>query len=207
MNTSKKFKIHLKGISPLIMHSDKLCNPMDPQAKKLKEISSIRGKKDEHYLAMSEIEWFGALYHDDEVGLHITSKVLLGCFQAAARKFKLGKATKGIMIDCALGVPLIGYEKTTPQKLWDTKNKAGERQYVFYNTVVVGMARLVRTLPIFPKWELNFDLYLNTELLSEKQLVTILNTAGFEFGLCELRPQNASGTYGRFVLESINEIQ
>jgi hypothetical protein len=202
---STKLTVHLKGISPLIMHCDKLCNPMHPDSKRLKEISSIRGKKDEHYIAMSEIEWFGALYYDEEVGLHLTSKVLLGCFQAAARKFKLGKATKAIFIDCAVGVPLLGYEKMTPDKLWALKNKAGEQTHVFYNTVVVGMSRVVRTLPIFQKWELKFDLYLNTELLSEKQLATILNTAGFEFGFCELRPENASGTYGRFTVESINE--
>lgn len=207
METSKKYRIHLKGISPLIMHADTLCNPMNPKAKQLKEISSIRGKKDEHYLAMAELEWFGALYYDDEIGLHITSKVLLGCFQAAARKFKLGKATKAIFIDCALGVPLIGYEGKTAESLWNAKNKKGDRLYIFSNTVVVSQARLVRTLPIFPNWELKFEVYLNTELLSPQQLETIITTAGFEFGMCELRPQNAAGTYGRFNLESIEEVK
>jgi len=207
MQGSKKFKIHLKGLSPLIMHSDRLCNPLDPKAKQLKEISSIRGKKDEHYLAMAELEWFGALYYDEEIGLMIPSKVILGCFQAAARKFKLGKSTKGLMVDCSIGIPLKGFEGKTDKQLWDIKNKAGERQHVFSNTVVVGMARLVRTLPIFQKWELEFEVYLNTELLSEKQLRTIIETAGFEFGFGELRPQNANGTFGRFFLESLEEVK
>ncbi len=207
MEGSKKFRIHLKGLSPLIMHSDKMCNPLDPKAKQLKEISSIRGKKDEHYLAMAELEWFGALYYDEEEGLIIPAKVLLGCFQAAARKYKLGKATKALMIDCAIGVPVIGYEKKTDKQLWDMRNKSGERLHVFSNTVVVGQARLVRTLPIFQKWELIFEVYLNTELLSAKQLETILQTAGFEYGFGELRPQNANGTYGRFALESLEAIK
>lgn len=206
MNTLKKYKIHLKSLSPLIMHSDRLCNPMNPLSKKLKEITKLRDKKDEHYVAMSRIEFEGAMYYCEEIGIYMPSKCLAGCFKSAAKKFKLGKHTKAITIDCPIGTPLIGYEGKTTEKLWNEVNKNGEQVHVFAETVVVNRARIIRTRPIFNKWEVKFDLYLNSELLAIDQLKRIIETAGFEFGLCELRPEKATGTYGRFTLENLKEI-
>src|SRR5260221_5212092 len=208
MDTLKRYNVHLKSLSPVIMHSDKLCNPLNPITKKIKEISSIgKNKKDEHYIAMARLEWEGGMYYNEELGVYMPSKTLMGCFQAAARKFKLGKATKAVTIDCAIGTPLIGYKGMTIEKLWNATNKAGEQTHVFCETVVVSRARIMRTRSIFPKWEVNFDLYLNVELLSIEQLTKIIETAGFEYGLCELRPELATGTYGRFTLESIKEVK
>jgi hypothetical protein len=188
------------------MHSDRLCNPMHPLTKKLKEITKLRDKKDEHYQAMARIEFEGALYYQDDIGVYMPSKCLAGCFKSSAKKYKLGKHTKALSIDCPVGTPLIGYEGKTSDLLWNVLNKNGEQTHVFAETVVVNRARIVRTRPIFHKWEVKFDLYLNTELLSIEQLKLIIDTAGFEFGLCELRPEKATGVYGRFTLESLKEI-
>lgn len=205
MEVLKKLSVHLKSLSPLIMHSDKGCNPLHPLTKKIKEISCIMKKKDEHYLAMSRLEFEIGMYYDEEIGIYIPAKCLSACFKSAAKKFKLGKASKAVTIDCALGTPLIGYEKQTPEKLWEIKTKTGEQKHVFCESVVVNRARIMRTRPIFHSWEAKFDLYLNTELLSLEQIKRIIETAGFEFGLCELRPERATGTYGRFTLESLKE--
>ncbi len=206
MESLKKYKIHLKGISPLIMHSDKLCNPLHPMTKKMKELTSLRKKKDEHHLAIARIEWEAGLYYDDELGIYMPSKCLRGCFQCAARKFKLGKATKALNIVQPLGSPLIGFEKITPQKLWEKKNKNDEPMHVFCESVVVNRSRIMRTRPIFPKWEFKLEIYLDIELLSYDQMKQIIETAGFEYGLCELRPEMATGNYGKFTMESLEEI-
>lgn len=205
MEVLKKYSVHLKSLSPLIMHSDKLCNPLDPLTKQMKEITKIRKKQDEHYLAMAKLEWNASIYFDDEVGIYLPSKCLQGCFKAAARKFKQGKNTKAVTIDCALGTPLIGYEGKTPEMLWEVLNKKGSQLHVFATSVCVNKARVIRTLPIFQTWEAKFDLYLNVELLSEQELTTIIETAGLEYGLCELRPERATGICGRFSLESFKE--
>jgi hypothetical protein len=154
---------------------------------------------------MARIEFEGALYYQEDIGIYMPAKCLGGCFKAAAKKFKLGKATKALTIDCAIGTPLIGYEGKNSEQLWQIVNKNDEQLHVFAETVVVNRARIVRTRPIFHKWEVKFDLYLNTELLSIEQLKRIVDTAGFEFGLCELRPEKATGTYGRFTLETLKE--
>lgn len=207
MEVLKKYNIYLKSLSPLIMHSDRGCNPLHPLTKKIKEISCIMKKKDEHYLAMSRLEFEIGLYYEEELGIFMPSKCLSACFKSAAKKFKLGKASKAITIDCAMGTPLIGYEGMTPEKLWAVEDKNGQQKHVFCESVVVNRARIMRTRPIFQNWAVKFDLYLNTELLSFDQIKRIIDTAGFEYGLCELRPERATGTYGRFQLESIKEIK
>jgi hypothetical protein len=178
---------------------------MHPLSKKLKEISKNRDKKDEHYQAMARIEFEGSLYYQDDIGIYMPSKCLAGSFKSAAKKFKQGKNTKALTVDCAIGTPLIGYEGKTSEQLWNTLNKNGEQTHVFAETVVVNRARIVRTRPIFQKWEIKFEVYLNTEILSFDWLKRIIETAGFECGLCELRPEKASGTYGRFTLHEIKE--
>lgn len=205
MEVLKKYSVHLKGLSPLIMHSDTLCNPLNPLTKQMKEITKIRKKQDEHYLAMASLEWNASIYYDDEIGIYLPSKCLLGCFKSAAKKFRQGKAVKAITIDAALGTPLIGYEGISREQLWNKKNAKGEQIHVYCTSVVVNKSRVIRTLPIFPKWEVKFDIYLNIELLSEQEVEKVIEVAGFEFGLCELRPERASGTYGRFTLEKFQE--
>jgi hypothetical protein len=70
----------------------------------------------------------------------------------------------------------------------------------------VQRAKTMRTRPIFPQWEVKFEVLLNTEILSEVELKRIIERAGFEYGIGELRPQLASGVCGRFNLESMKEI-
>jgi hypothetical protein len=145
------------------------------------------------------------LYYDEELGIYMPAKCLSACFKSAAKKFKLGKASKAITIDCAVGTPLIGFEGMSPALLWDVQDKSGNQKHTFCESVVVNRARIMRTRPIFQNWSVKFDLYLNTELLSVEQLHRIIDTAGFEYGLCELRPERATGCYGRFTLDSLKE--
>ena len=207
MDVLKKFDVVLRGISPLIMHSDKLCNPLDPLVKAMKEISSVKKKTDEHYAALAKLEFLGGLYYDEEIGIYLPCKVIMGVIKAAARKYKLGKMTKGITLDAAIGFPLIGYEETTPEKLWEEREKNGDQKHVFSETVVVQVSRIMRTRGIFKKWAVAFKAFLNSELLSPEQFKQILDTAGFEYGVGECRPGLVTGNYGRFRVEKFTELK
>jgi hypothetical protein len=206
METLKKYSIYLKSLFPFIMHSDAGCNPFNPLVRQLKEISAIRGKKDDHHLAMSKLEFKLGIYYDESIGIYLPVKCLMGSFKSAARKSKKGPNCRGITIDCALGTPLLGYEGMDPEKLWNIETKTG-RKHVFIEPVNVQRAKIMRTRAIFPTWEVKFDLYLDTECFQPDQLKALIETAGFERGLCELRPEKATGTYGRFSLESMKEVK
>lgn len=201
MNNTKKYSIHIKGRTPLIMHCDKACNPLHPLTKRIKEITCVRKKTDDHHIALARLEFEAAMYYDKKLGVYMPSKCLQGCIKAAARKFKLGKQTKAIILSDPLGYPVIGYKGEDVESLYSQVNEDGEKIYVFVENLVVNMSRVVRTRPIFYQWEVKFSLMLDTELLPEKNLETILETAGYEYGLCELRPGLATGNYGTFSVE------
>lgn len=206
MKTLKNYTVHLKSLSPFVMHKDTLADPLHPLKKEMKQLSSIKTKQDEHYLAMAKIEWLAGLYYDDEIGLYLSSKMIIGCLRASARKEKKGLQMKALIIDCLPGASLIGYEGKTPDDLWKTKNAKGEQIHVFTESVNVQKSKTMRTRPIFHKWEVKFKISLDTEILSEDEFKRILERAGFEYGVGELRPQLATGVYGRFELVEMKEI-
>lgn len=207
MQTLKRYAIHLRGLSPIIMNCDRLANPLDPQKKKLSELTSIKKKMDEHYLAMSKIEWQARMYFDDDLGLYISSKMIAGCFRASARKEKKGMLMKAVIIDCMPGTPIIQYKNKTQEELWALINKKGEHVHAFIESVNVQRAKTMRTRPIFHNWEIKFELLLNVELLSERELELIIKRAGFDFGMGDCRPELATGIFGRFNLESMVELK
>lgn len=206
MQTLKRYSIHLKSISPFVMNCDTLANPLHPTTKKIKEFTGLKIKQDEHHMAIARLQWEASLYFDEDIGAYLSSKMIIGCLRASARKEKKGLHMKAVIVDCIPGTPLIGFEKTTPAKLWEVKNKKGEQVHVFTESVNVQRAKTMRTRPIFPQWEVKFEVLLNTEILSEVELKRIIERAGFEYGIGELRPQLASGVCGRFNLESMKEI-
>jgi hypothetical protein len=206
MQTLKRYSIHLKSISPFVMNQDTLANPLHPTTKKLKEFTGLKTKQDEHHLAIAKLQWEASLYYDDDIGVYLSSKMIIGCLRASARKEKKGLHMKAVIVDCIPGTPLIPYEGMTPSKLWTIKNKKDELTHVFTESVNVQRAKTMRTRPIFNQWEVKFDALLNTEILSEIEFKRILERAGFEYGIGELRPQLATGICGRFKLEEMKEI-
>jgi len=206
MITLKRYFIHLKSLSPFVMHNDTLANPLHPLTKRQKEFTSIKTKQDEHHLAIAKIQWEGGLYYDEDIGVYLSSKMIIGCLRASARKEKKGLQMKAVIVDCIPGTPLLPYEGMTPNKLWMVVNKKGEQTHVFSETVNVQKSKTMRTRPIFHNWEVKFEILLNTEILSEAELRRIIERAGFEYGVGELRPQLATGVFGRFKLEEMKEI-
>lgn len=208
MNLLKKYSIHLTSLSPLILNNDTLANPLHPMSKKVKSITCLKNKQDEHHLAIARLTWEASLYYDEEeLGIYLPSKMIAGCFKASAKKEKKGTATKAIIIDAPLGVPLIPYQNYSPEKLWSITNKKENQVHVHSATVTVQKAKTMRTRPIFPTWEVKFNIFLNVDILSEQECLRIIERAGFEYGFGEMRPQLAAGTYGRFKLEKMEQIE
>ena len=206
MQTLKKYSVHIKSISPLVMGNDIAANPLHPTAKRLKEITCLKTKQDEHHLAIAKLQWESSLYYDEQIGVYLSSRMIMGCLKASARKEKKGLQLKAVIIDCYPGTPLIPYEKMSQEKLWAEKNKKGEQIYVHSELVTTQQSKVLRTRPIFHRWEAKFELFLNIEILSEKDFKRILERAGFEYGLGELRPQLVTGTCGRFEVVEMKEI-
>lgn len=178
--------VELIGVLPLLMHNERLANPLDPAAKKLKVITAKRKKTDDDLENLSRVEFEGGLYHDDKIGPFIPSKWILSMIRDGAKITKQGKdATRAIVLtetEC----PLLYKGPRDIEGLW----KAG-----FYDRRMVGnqKARVLRTRPRFNKWSLPFTLQFDETVFDRVQIERILTTTGRMVGLGDYRP-----TFGRF---------
>ena len=57
-------QIKLTGVSPLMVQSDRLANPLAPLSKELKQYTGKRTKTDEDHEMIYRLKWEGGLYHD-----------------------------------------------------------------------------------------------------------------------------------------------
>ena len=53
--------ITIRGIAPLLMHNGQLANPLNPLAKEMKKVTSVRTKTDEHHLELQRLEFLAGL--------------------------------------------------------------------------------------------------------------------------------------------------
>ena len=61
----KTIRLALTGTSPLIMHSDKLSNPLDPATIAHKKLTSKRNRTEENQVAIARSEYENSLYLKD----------------------------------------------------------------------------------------------------------------------------------------------
>lgn len=64
-------KLKITGTSPLMMHSDRLANPLDPATKLHKELTGKLKKVDDDHLAIARSEFIAGCYWNPKDGFHI----------------------------------------------------------------------------------------------------------------------------------------
>src|SRR3546814_21068521 len=64
-------KLKIVGTSPLMMHSDRLANPLNPATKAHKELTGKRKKTDDDHLAIAKSEFIAGAYWDEKEGFYI----------------------------------------------------------------------------------------------------------------------------------------
>ncbi len=182
----KTTTISIKGLTPLIMHSGRLADPIDPATQALARLTSKRQKTIEDHKALSKCEWFGSLYLDDDGKPCLPGEVIEACLVQGAKKYKLGKVAKGGVV--VLGNYAIKYKgPKTADGLWE------DGGYLKRAGVKVGMARVIRSRPIFADWACTFEVNWDPDLVKdEDQLMEIAKSAG-QSGICDWRPK-----FGRF---------
>ena len=189
-------KASLEGLSPLMMHSDRLVNPFDPLARELKKVSGKRTKTDDDYMKMSYIEFVAGLYHDEDIGPYIPSKVLKAAMIRGAAKSKEGPKIKGGVQILEEKNSLIYKGPREIDELWE------QNEHVDIRSVGIGKKRVMRTRPIFPDWRVKFELHIDESVLDKDDVKRILQTTGKLLGICELRPE-LGGNYGRFLAKEV----
>lgn len=182
----KTTTLKITGLTPLIMHSGRLADPLDPATQALARLTSKRKKTIEDHKAVSKAEWYGGLYVDDEGVPCLPGEVLEAALVEGAKRFKLGKVAKGGLV-VADNFPLIYDGPKTADELW------AHGGFLKRAGVKVGQARVIRSRPIFQKWACKFSVMWDPSLVKdEEQVHEIAESAGMT-GIGDWRPK-----FGRF---------
>ncbi len=190
----KKLKIKIKGVTPLLMHNDRLANPLLKVSKDFKAISRKRNKTDEDILTLADMEWKAGIYYDKALGPYISDSMIHAVLREGAKLNKLGTTVKRALIVTTEKAPLI-YKGTR-----DIEELAKIDKHRDIRTVVIARARTLRARPCFPEWALEFEVAYHQQSLEESDIIVIANNAGF-CGLGDYRPR-----FGRFIVEEITAI-
>jgi len=98
MHEAIKFRI--KGVMPTIMHNGQTSDPLNYYAKEMKKFTSKRKKQDSDHLELAKLEWYAALYVDEQNRPCWPGENLEAMLVAAAKKSRMGPSAKsGIFVD------------------------------------------------------------------------------------------------------------
>jgi hypothetical protein len=183
----EQLKLKIVGTSPLMMHSDRLANPLAPETKAHRELTGKRKKTDEDHIAIAKSEFIAGAYWDKELGFYIPGQNFDATFWAGAKLQKIGVHWRRGALVLENKVKLLHDGPSTPEKLWESPANVDCRG------VKVGAAKLMRYRPIFLDWAAELTVHINTEVLDLKEAQKAIEDAGALIGTCEYRPR-----FGRF---------
>lgn len=193
----KQVKMTWKGIRPLLMHSDRLADPLDPSTKALRALTNRTAKKDmdveEYAEKVGRVEFEGGLYFDNKLGPYIPGNTIRAVMREAGKLTKHGKS-----IERGLQPPDdIALNYTGPRSikgLWE----APDRAFVDRRSIGVMGKRVIRTRPRFNSpWSIVVELEFDETILGMDQIRAIAINAGRFCGIGDGR----SIGFGRFTVE------
>lgn len=183
----EQLKLKIVGTTPLMMHSDRLANPLLPESKKHKELTAKRKKTDADHIEIARSEFIAGCYWSAKDGFYIPGQNFDGTFITAAKMQKLGTHWKRGALVIEDKVKLLHEGPGTPEKLWESP------QHVDCRGVKVGTSKVMRYRPIFLQWAAQLTVAINTDVLNLNEAKKAISDAGALIGVCEYRPR-----FGRF---------
>ncbi|GAB1716950.1 MAG: hypothetical protein NTAFB05_19920 [Nitrobacter sp.] len=178
-------RLRLTGERPLLMHSSRLADPLDPVKIDLDRLTKKRDKTLADHEQIAKVEWHGGLWLLDGRPC-VPSEAIESAFVAAARTRRKGKQAKAGF--ACVESPLLQYDGPRDlTSLWD--DKAFRLRFA----VNVNDAKVMRTRPRFPAWHVVADIEFLPGLLNPNEVVEIFEIAGMREGLGDWRPK-----FGRF---------
>ena len=187
----------IRGTRPILFHSGALVDPQNEFTRRIKEISSKRPKTDADQAEISELEYLGAFYCDDDGKIVMPDVNLMATIIEGAKKFKKGPAAKaGVFVDGHGDFDFPHKGDKSPKALWESKKFADRRR------VTIQRNSIIRVRPRFNDWSCEFELELDEGICDLSDVKQWLETAGNRSGLGDYRPM-----YGRFEVVEFEEIQ
>ncbi|MGE0342535.1 MAG: hypothetical protein AB7O86_05665 [Porticoccaceae bacterium] len=184
-----KLQITLTGDGPMLMHAERLANPLDDLVIQMKEITSKRKKTEQDMAALARLEFEGGLYLAGDAGPCIPTWNIKKCFVEGGRINKLGKHIERAMALIDQDAILVYAGPRDVDGLWAAK---------FYDmrSVKVGTSKVTRCRPRFANWTASFLVELDDSIINVHEFEAIAERAGRMVGIGDFRQR-----YGRFTVE------
>ena len=196
MSNLPEIKIHMQGVSPLLCHNGQTADPRNTYAKAMKAVSSKRKKTDADFDELARLEWLAGIYRSAD-DLVIPDYVIESAMIAGAKKSKRGPQAK-----CGLFFTehaLLEFDGKPDAINDDTLAGMFESgQFTHTIGVRVGMAKVMRTRPVFRNWSCIAMAQYDPDVLNLRDIEEIAADAGKLVGIGDWRPK-----HGRFLAEVI----
>lgn len=181
--------LDLVGVGPMLMHSARLADPLDPLTRSIAAITSKRLKTEADQARISELEWQGGLWlHDGQPCLptHCIKSVLV----AGARKRNKGAVARAAFQPD--GPALVEHDgPKNIAELWT------DIRFRHREMVRVRDALTPRTRPCFPQWRARIAATFLPSMVNRAEVIEFFKLAG-PHGLGDHRPE-----FGRFLVEEV----
>ncbi len=191
----KELTIRITGTSPLLMHSDRLANPLDPLTIAHKKLTHKKTKTEDDLREIAKSDWMGGLYCDDK-GPYLPTMNLRRALVDGATQSKRGVAVKGGTMILGDRAHLIYKGPKDPEALWLLPEFVDAR-----GVVNSGKARVIRYRPRFIEWAVLFNLSYDPSKVEAELLLHDMSNAGRYTGIGDYRPAKG-GAFGRFDVEA-----
>lgn len=190
----KTFKASIRGITPLMMHSERLADPTQEVTRALKKLTAKRNKTEEDLLFLKRAEWEGGMYQDESGAPAVPIDWILAVLLGGAKKSKQGPLVKaGVFSGLERFFPLTFDGPKDIEEMWS----AGK--YCDYRGVKVGQAKVMRARPVFPGWSLDFSVEYDPDTVDGGVIEEALVKAGSLLGMGDYRPR-----FGRFEVTEVD---
>jgi hypothetical protein len=174
------------GGSPLVMHNERLADPLDEYTREIAKVSKKRNKTEVDHLEIGRLEFLGGMYTNGN-GPCIPAWNILRCLQDGGKRHKRGADVLRGVYPLAEHADVIYDGERDPDTMW----KLGG--FALRKTVGIQRSRTMRTRPIFTDWQAELAVEVDPVVFDLDALRNIWREAGVYAGLGEMRP-----VYGRF---------
>jgi hypothetical protein len=189
----------LTGVTPLLMHNVQMANPLNTWAKQVSELTARKKNitADEFAEGKAKLQFFGGLYWDDEMGLHMPGYNVFRCFTEGGRMSKNGtKLEQGIVAY----TPLCAIDPWTAK--YDSMEDVYADGHYFTTLVKIGTATVPGTRPQFTEWALDIEFTFDESIVDTSTLLASGVAAGKYKGLGDGRLKGFGR--GRFDVEQVS---
>lgn len=187
--TPARLRVTIEGTSPLIFHKWSEKAKQMILDKQMKKAAKGRGVRD------PQADYEASFYRDRDGDIALPVLMIKNAIVSAVRN------VEGLTMTLIKGAlfcrgDIDGYAKV----------KFGEKN-MREDMVRVGMGTAdIRFRGEVKDWSITFDIVYNPTVISEEQILSLLDLAGFSVGVGEWRPQK-SGDYGTFKVKDVISIQ